>query len=67
MTYMQRKEMGISVYRWYSYLFQQFAGTFETSSTILFFGFKHGLVLSKSKMEIGKKDIEFIGYKISKG
>ena len=29
--------------------------------------FKHGLVLSKSKMEIGKKDIEFLGYKISKG
>ena len=28
--------------------------------------FKHGLVLSKSKMEIGKKDIEFLGYK-SKG
>ena len=25
--------------------------------------FKHGLVLSKSKMEIGKKDIEFLGYK----
>ena len=29
--------------------------------------FKHGLVLSKSKTEIGKKDIEFLGYKISKG
>ena len=29
--------------------------------------FKHGLVLSKSKMEIGKKDIEFLGYKISQG
>ena len=29
--------------------------------------FKHGLVLSKSKMEIGKKNIEFLGYKISKG
>ena len=29
--------------------------------------FKHGLVLSKSKMEIGKKDIEFLVYKISKG
>ena len=28
--------------------------------------FKHGLVLSRSKMEIGKKDIEFLGYKISK-
>ena len=59
--------MGNSVYRWYSYLLQKFAGTFKTSSIILFFGFKHGLVLSKSKMEIGKKDIEFLGYKISKG
>ena len=29
--------------------------------------FKHGLVLSKSKMAIGKIDIEFFGYKISKG
>ena len=29
--------------------------------------FKHGVVLSKSKMEIGKKDIEFLGYKIIKG
>ena len=28
--------------------------------------FKHGLVLSKYKMEIGKTDIEFLGYKISK-
>ena len=28
--------------------------------------FKHGLVFPKSKMEIGKKDIEFLGYKISK-
>ena len=29
--------------------------------------FKHGLVLSKSKMEIGKNDIGFLEYKISKG
>ena len=29
--------------------------------------FKHGLVLSKSKMKIGKTNIEFLGYKISKG
>ena len=48
-------------------MFQQFAGTFETSSRIYSLVFKHGLVLSKSKMEIGKKDIEFLGYKISKG
>ena len=29
--------------------------------------FKHGLVLSKSKIVIGKKNIEFLGCKISKG
>ena len=29
--------------------------------------FKHRFILSKSKMEIGKKDNEFLGYKISKG
>ena len=29
--------------------------------------FKHGLVLSQSKMEIGKTEIEFLGFKIQKG
>jgi hypothetical protein len=29
--------------------------------------FKHGLVLSKTKMEIGKTEIEFLGFKITKG
>ena len=59
--------MGNNVYGQYSYLLQKFAGTFKTSSIILFFGFKHVLVLLKYKMKIGKKDIEFLGYKISKG
>lgn len=29
--------------------------------------YKHGLVLSKIKMEIGKTEIEFLGFKINKG
>ena len=29
--------------------------------------YKHGLVLSESKMEIGKTEIEFLGFKIQKG
>ena len=29
--------------------------------------FKHGLVLSEPKMEIGKTEIEFLGFKIQKG
>ena len=29
--------------------------------------YKHGLVLSESKMEIGKTKIEFLGFKIQKG
>ena len=29
--------------------------------------FKHGLVLSESKMEIRKTEIEFLGFKIQKG
>ena len=29
--------------------------------------FKHGLVLSQSKMEIGKTEMEFLGFKIQRG
>ena len=29
--------------------------------------FKHGLVLSERKMEIGKTEMEFLGFKIQKG
>ena len=29
--------------------------------------YKHGLVLSESKMEIGKTEMEFLGFKIQKG
>jgi hypothetical protein len=29
--------------------------------------FRHGLVLSKTKMEIGKTEIEFLGFRIAKG
>ena len=29
--------------------------------------FKHGLVLSESKMEIGKTEMEFLSFKIQKG
>ena len=29
--------------------------------------YKHGLVLSESKMEVGKTEIEFLGFKIQKG
>ena len=29
--------------------------------------FKYGLVLSESKMEIGKTEMEFLGFKIQKG
>ena len=29
--------------------------------------FKHGLVLSENKMEIGKNEMEFIGFKIQRG
>ena len=59
--------MGINVYRQHSYLFQKFAGTFKHLQEFYSLVFKHGLVFSKSKMEIGKRDIEFLGYKISKG
>ena len=29
--------------------------------------FRHGLVLSQSKMEIGKTEMEFLGFKIQRG
>lgn len=59
--------MGISVYRWYPYLFQNFPGNLKHFQEFYSLVYKHGLVLSKSKMEIGKKDIELLAYKISKG